>query len=37
LALLGVIGLLCHKWIILGITRRFADTKYLQAEGFRNN
>ena len=37
LALSGVVGLLCHKWIILSISRRFADTKYLQAEGFRNN
>ena len=37
LALLGVIGLLCHKWIINDISRRFVHTKYVQAEGFRNN
>ena len=37
LALLGVIGLLCHKWIIQIICNRFVETKYAQAEGFRCN
>jgi hypothetical protein len=37
LALLGVIGLLCHKWLIQDFSRRFAQSKYAQAEGFRNN
>jgi len=37
LALLGVTGVLCHKWIIQGICQRFAQTKYAQAEGFRSN
>jgi len=37
LALLGVIGILCHKWLIQIICRIFAQTKYAQAEGFRSN
>jgi hypothetical protein len=37
LALLGVMGILCHKWLIQVICRRFAQTKYAQAEGFRSN
>jgi len=37
LALLGVMGVLCHKWIIQIISQRFAQTKYAQAEGFRSN
>ena len=37
LALIGVLGVLCHKWIILDICRKFAQTKYAQAEGFRKN
>ena len=37
LAVLGVMGLLCHKWIIGIICRNFAKTKYAQAEGFRSN
>jgi len=37
LALLGVMGILCHKWIIQMICQRFAQTKYAQAEGFRSN
>jgi hypothetical protein len=37
LALLGVIGLLCHKWFILYFNHRFAHTKYEQAEGFRKS
>jgi hypothetical protein len=37
LAVLGVIGVLCHKWMILFLCRRFALTKYAQAEGFRSN
>ena len=36
LALLGLIGLLCHKWIIRGFCRSFKQTKYDMAEGFRN-
>ena len=37
LAVLGIIGVLCHKWIIQITCRRFAHTKYAQAEGFRSN
>ena len=37
LALLGVTGILCHKWLIQIICRNFAQTKYAQAEGFRSN
>ena len=37
MALLGVIGVLCHKWLIQIICRNFARTKYAQAEGFRSN
>jgi hypothetical protein len=37
LALLGLTGVLCHKWMIHGICRIFAQTKYAQAEGFRSN
>jgi hypothetical protein len=37
LALLGVMGILCHKWLIQVICRKFAQTKYAQAEGFRSN
>ena len=37
LALLGVIGLLSHNRLIHGFSRRFAQTKYAQAEGFRVN
>jgi hypothetical protein len=37
LALLGVTGILCHKWFIQIICRRFAEKKYAQAEGFRRN
>ena len=37
LALLGMMGVFCHKWLILGICRLFKQTKYAQAEGFRNN
>ena len=37
LALLGVMGVLCHKWIIQIICQRFVRTKYAQAEGFRSN
>ena len=37
LALLGVTGILCHKWIIYALCRRFVQTKYAQAEGFRSN
>jgi MFS family permease len=37
LALLGAMGIVCHKWLINGLCRRFAHTKYVQAEGFRNN
>ena len=37
LALLGVLGVLCHKWIIQVICQRFTQTKYAQAEGFRSN
>ena len=36
LAILGVIGILCHKWLIQVICQKFAQTKYAQAEGFRN-
>jgi len=37
LALLGAIGIWCHKWLIQMICRKFAQTKYAQAEGFRSN
>ena len=37
LAILGVTGILCHKWLIQVICRRYAQTKYAQAEGFRSN
>jgi len=37
LAILGVIGVLCHKWIIKLICKKFAQTKYAQAEGFRSS
>ena len=35
LALLGLTGIFCHKWLINGICRRFAQVKYELAEGFR--
>ena len=37
LAILGLTGILCHKWMIQMICRKFAQTKYAQAEGFRSN
>ena len=37
LAILGVMGILCHKWMIQIICQRFMQTKYAQAEGFRGN
>ena len=37
LAFLGVIGLLSHNRLIKDFSRRFAQTKYAQAEGFRVN
>jgi len=37
LALLGMIGLLSHNRLIRAFSRRFAQTKYAQAEGFRIN
>ena len=37
LALLGIIGILCNKWIINSICRGFAKSKYAMAEGFRGN
>ena len=37
LAVLGLIGILCHKWLLQIICRNFAQTKYAQAEGFRSN
>ena len=37
LALLGIIGILCNKWIINGICRGFTKSKYAMAEGFRGN
>lgn len=35
LALFGVIGIMCHKWILQRVCRNFTHTKYAQAEGFR--
>jgi len=37
LALLGVIGIICHKWMIQLISRRLIKAKYDMAEGFRSN
>ena len=37
LAIMGVMGVLCHKWIIQSICRKFAQAKYAMAEGFRSN
>ena len=37
LAILGVIGILCHKWILQSLCRKYADVKYTQAEGFRES
>ena len=37
LAVLGISGILCHKWILQIICRNFAQTRYAQAEGFRSN
>jgi len=37
LALLGLIGVLCHKWIIQALCRSFTQAKYEMAEGFRSN
>jgi len=37
LAILGIIGVLCHKWIIQAICRGYAQAKYAQAEGFRGS
>jgi len=37
LAILGVIGVLCHKWIIQILCQRYKQTKYAQAEGFRGS
>jgi hypothetical protein len=37
LAIIGLAGVLCHKWMIQMICRQFAQTKYAQAEGFRSN
>jgi hypothetical protein len=37
LAILGIIGLLCHKWILHHLFRRFAQNKYTLAEGYREN
>ena len=37
LAILGVTGILSHKWMIQMICRIFTQTKYAQAEGFRSN
>ena len=35
LAMLGVIGIACHKWMLHCICRRFSQAKYALAEGFR--
>ena len=37
LAILGIIGVLCHNRIIQSIYRSFTQTKYKQAEGFRSS
>ena len=37
LAIMGLTGIFCHKWLIQIICRNFAQTKYAQAEGFRSN
>ena len=37
LAILGALGVLCHRWIIQIICQRFTQTKYAQAEGFRGS
>jgi hypothetical protein len=36
LALLGATGMLCNKWIIRAICKRFAQAKYALAEGYRS-
>jgi hypothetical protein len=36
LALLGMIGIVCNKWLIQAVCLRFAQTKYALAEGFRS-
>jgi len=35
LAVLGIVGVLCHKWIIQTICQKYETVKYKQAEGFR--
>jgi len=37
LAMLGVLGVLCHKWIIQWICKGYSQAKYEQAEGFRGS
>jgi len=37
LALSGLLGLVCHKWIIQALCHSFAQAKYAMAEGFRGN
>ena len=37
LALLGLCGIFCHKWLIHGICSRFAQKKYELAQGFRGS
>ena len=36
LALIGIIGVLCHKWLIRWICKGYSQAKYAQAESFRN-
>ena len=37
IAALGIIGVLCHKWILQMIFSQFAQKKYTLAEGYRGN
>lgn len=37
IAMVGIIGFLCRKWILRFIFRRFDRKKYLLAEGYRRN
>ena len=37
LALLGVVGIVCHKWLIQALCKIYEQAKYEQAEGFRGS
>jgi len=37
LGLIGIAGILCHKWILRYISAQLAEKKYKMAEGYRGN